>query len=105
MKFSELARGYERIRGAAREPERARLLAALFRAMDARTLEAAAHFTASELVKPELSERLGVGPGLIRSVVARLSGRAPEEGDDEVKRTGDMSEVVAANVGGRAGGK
>jgi DNA ligase 1 len=101
MKFSELARGYERVRRAAREPERARLLAALFRRMDARTLEAAAHFTASELVKPELSDRLGIGPGLIRAVLAELSGTEPAEIDEEVKRTGDMSEVVAAHVGGK----
>ena len=101
MKFSGLARGYERVRRAAREPERVRTLAALFRRMDAPTLEAAAHFTASELVKPELSDRLGIGPGLIRAVLAELSGTGPAEIDEEVKRTGDMSEVVAAFVKGK----
>src|SRR5437764_3433278 len=100
MKFSELASVYERIRGAASDPERVRLLAAVFRKADARTLEAAAHFTLSEIVDPQLSDRLGIGPGTLRSVLARMFRLEADEIDNEVKRTGDMSEVVAAHVRG-----
>ena len=50
--------------------ERVRLLAAVFRKADARTLEAAAHFTLSEVVDPQLSDRLGIGRELER--VAKL---------------------------------
>src|SRR5947209_12861714 len=100
MKFSELASVYERIRAAKNDPERVRLLAAVFRKADARTLEAAAHFTLSEVVDPQLSDRLGIGPGTIRSVLARMFRLEADEIDDEVKRTGDMSEVVAAHVRG-----
>ncbi|HWS56286.1 MAG TPA: ATP-dependent DNA ligase [Pyrinomonadaceae bacterium] len=100
MKFSELAEAYDRVSAARGEPERVRLLAELLRDADRKTLEAAAHFTLSEVVSPQLSDKLGVGPGAIRSVVAHLSGATAEEIDDEVKRTGDMSEVVAARVGG-----
>ena len=100
MKFSELASVYERIRAAKNDPERVRLLAAVFRKADARTLEAAAHFTLSEVVDPQLSDRLGIGPGTVRSVLARMFRLEAGEIDDEVKRTGDMSEVVAAHVRG-----
>src|SRR2546423_14509809 len=100
MKFSELASVYERIRGATSDPARVRLLAAAFRKADPRTLEAAAHFTLSEAVDPQLSDRLGIGPGTLRSVLARMFGLDAEEINDEVKRTGDMSEVVASHVGG-----
>jgi DNA ligase-1 len=100
MRFSELADTYERVRAAGSDPARVRLLAELFRAADRPTLEAAAHFTLSEVVSPQLSDKLGVGPGAIRAVLARLSGRTPEEIDEEVRRTGDMSEVVAAHVRG-----
>jgi len=100
MKFSELASVYERIREAKNDPERVRLLAAAFRKADPRTLEAAAHFTLSEVVDPQLSDRLGIGPGTLRSVLARMFRLEAGEIDDEVKRTGDMSEVVAAHVRG-----
>ena len=100
VKFSELAKTYERVREAGGDPARARLLAEMFRASDPRTLAAAAHFTLSEVVDPQLSDRLGIGPGTIRSVLSRLSGLDPAAIDDEVKRTGDMSEVVAAHVRG-----
>src|SRR5918911_1432985 len=100
MKFSELARTYERISEARSDPARVRLLADVFRKADARTLEAAAHFTLSEVVDPQLSDRLGIGPGTLRSVLARMFRLGTDEIDDEVKRTGDMSEVVAAHVGG-----
>src|SRR5438067_13055794 len=100
MKYSELVSVYERKRGAASVPERVSLLAAVFRKADARTLEAAAHFTLSEVVDPQLSDRLGIGPGTLRSVLARMFRLEAGEIDDEVKRTGDMSEVVAAHVRG-----
>jgi DNA ligase-1 len=100
VKFSELAKTYERIGAAKSDPERVRLLASLFRKSDARTLEAAAHFTLSEVVDPQLSDRLGIGPGTIRAVLARMFHLEPSDVDEEVKRTGDMSEVVAAHVGG-----
>ena len=100
VKFSELANTYERIRGAAGDPARVRALAELFRAADPRTLSAAAHFTLSEVVDPQLSDRLGVGPGTIRNVLSRLFDLDPSMIDEEVRRTGDMSEVVAAHVRG-----
>jgi DNA ligase 1 len=100
MKFSELARTYERISQARGDPARVRLLAELFRKADRATLEAAAHFTLSEVVDPQLSDRLSTGPGTIRAVLARMFHLEAAEIDDEVKRTGDMSEVVAARVRG-----
>jgi DNA ligase-1 len=96
MKFSELAETYERIGSAAGDPARVRLLAELFRRAEGSELGAAAHLTLGEVVDPRLSDKLGVGPGTIRSVLARLFSLAPAEIDEEVRRTGDMSEVVAA---------
>jgi len=101
VKFSELAGTYELIRQARSEQARVRLLADLFAGADARTLRAAAHFTLGEVVDPQLSDRLGIGPGTIRSVLARLFGLDPAEIDEEVRRTGDMSEVMAAHVRGK----
>src|SRR3712207_5424385 len=100
VKFSELANTYERISRAANDPARVRELAELFRGADARTLAAAAHFTLSEVVDPQLSDRLGVGPGTVRGVLARLFDLEPAQIDEEVRRTGDLSEVVAAHVRG-----
>ena len=100
VKFSELADTYERVSRAGNDPARVRALAELFRGADARTLPAAAHFTLSEVVDPQLSDRLGVGPGTVRNVLARLFDLEPAQIDEEVKRTGDMSEVVAAHVRG-----
>ncbi len=100
VRFSELADTYERVSRAGNDPARVRLLAELARGADGATLPAAAHFTLSEVVDPQLSDRLGVGPGTLRSVLARLYDLDPAEIDDEVKRTGDMSEVVAAHVRG-----
>ncbi|HYE14276.1 MAG TPA: ATP-dependent DNA ligase [Pyrinomonadaceae bacterium] len=99
MKFSALAKAYERVAAAAGEPARRRILADLFRKADAPTLEAAAHFTAGELVAPQSADELGIGPGTIGAVLSEMSGREAGEIDDEVRRTGDMSEVVAALVG------
>jgi DNA ligase-1 len=100
VKFSELAKIYERIGAAKNDPERVRLLAGVFGKADRATLEAAAHFTLSEVVDPQLSDKLGIGPGTIRSALARMFDLEAGEIDDEVKRTGDMSEVVAAHVRG-----
>jgi DNA ligase-1 len=100
VKFSELANTYERVGRAAGDPARVRLLAEMFRDADARTLAAAAHFTLGEVVDTRLSERLGIGPGTLRAVLARLYGLDAGAVDEEVKRTGDMSEVVAAHVRG-----
>ena len=100
MKFSELAKTYERIGAAKNDPARVSLLAALFGKADRATLEAAAHFTLSEVVDPQLSDKLGTGPGTIRSVLARMFELDSADIDEEVKRTGDMSEVVAAHVRG-----
>src|SRR5436305_12579737 len=100
MKFSEHASVYERIGAAKNDPERVRLLARVFRKADRPTLEAAAHFTLSEVVDPQLSDKLGIGPGTIRAVLARMFDLEADEIDNEVKRTGDMSEVVAAHVRG-----
>jgi DNA ligase-1 len=102
VKFSELANTYERVSRAGGDPARVRLLAELFRDADPHTLSAAAHFTLSEVVDPQLSDRLGIGPGTLRSVLARLYDLDPADVDEEVKRTGDMSEVVAAHVRGPA---
>ncbi|HEY0006054.1 MAG TPA: ATP-dependent DNA ligase [Pyrinomonadaceae bacterium] len=100
MKFSELARTYDKISSAGSEPKRIRLLADLFRRCDKRTLEAAAHLTASEPVAPQLSDRLGIGPGTIRAALVQATGLEPAEIDERVKETGDMSEVVARIVKG-----
>ncbi|HYP54439.1 MAG TPA: ATP-dependent DNA ligase [Pyrinomonadaceae bacterium] len=102
MKFSELAGVYERVRQAKGEPQRAALLAGVFRDLDAKTLEAAAHFTASEVVDPRLNDKLGVGPGTIRAALSAISGTPEGEIDDLVKETGDMSEVAARLARGRA---
>src|SRR5918912_4546909 len=101
MKFSALARVYERISEAGSAPARVRLLADVFRKADRATLYPAAHFTLSEVVDPQLSDRLGVGPGTIRAVLARMFHLDAGEIEDEVKRTGDMSAVVAAHVRGK----
>jgi DNA ligase-1 len=100
MKFSELAQIYDRIEKAKREPERVRLLSALFRRADREELKAIAHFTASEAVDPQLSDQFGTGPGTIRSAIALISGRETAEIDDEVRHSGDMSEVVALHARG-----
>ena len=101
MKFSELAKGYERIGAAANDPARVRLLADLFRRAEGPELAAAAHLTLGEVVDPRLSDKLGVGPGAVRAVLSRMFSLEAADIDDEVRRTGDMSEVVAAHVGGR----
>jgi DNA ligase-1 len=100
MKLSELARLYDRISAAGSEPQRRKLLADALRRADAQTIRPLAHFTAGEAVLPQFSDRLGAGPGAIRDALARLTGRDPAEIEEEVKRTGDAGEVVAAALRG-----
>ncbi|HEX8181708.1 MAG TPA: ATP-dependent DNA ligase [Pyrinomonadaceae bacterium] len=101
MKLSALAKTYDRIAAAAREPERVKLLAQMFKRADQPTLYAAAHFTLGEVVAPQYSDQLGIGPGTLRAALAAASGRTPEAIDEEVKETGDMSAVVAKYARGR----
>ena len=101
MKLSALARVYDRIAAATRDPERARLLAAVFKRADRPTLYAAAHLTLGEVVEPQYSDQLGTGPATIRAALANATGRTSEALDEEVKETGDMSAVVARYVKGR----
>jgi DNA ligase-1 len=101
MKFSRLAQVYDRIAEARNDSQRVSILSDLFRKADKKTLEAIAHFTASEIVDPQLSDKLGIGPGMIRAAVARIAGVEESEIEDEVKRTGDMSEIVAEHARGR----
>ena len=96
MKFSELARAYDRISDARSEPQKVELLAELLRQADEQTLKALAHFTLGEVADPQISDRLGIGPGTIREALARISGKTADEIDAAVKQSGDMSEVVAA---------
>ncbi|HLL75718.1 MAG TPA: ATP-dependent DNA ligase [Pyrinomonadaceae bacterium] len=100
MKLSELARVYDHVSAAGSDPKRIGLLAELLRGARGRTLEAVAHLTLGELVAPQVSDKLNVGPGAIRDALARLSGRGAEEIERETRRTGDLGEVVAANVEG-----
>lgn len=101
MKLSALARAYDQIQEAANEPARRKILSGIFRRADQRTLEAIAHFTAGELVLPQLSDKLGIGPATVRTALAAASGKDESAVDDEVKQTGDMSEVVAEIVRGK----
>jgi DNA ligase-1 len=101
MKLSALARVYERVGGAGGDPKRVRLLAELFRGADKETLAAAAHFTLGEIVNPQLSDKLGVGPQTIRDAAAALAGVGPEEIARDLKASGDLGETVARFVRGR----
>jgi DNA ligase-1 len=101
MKLSALARVYDEVSKARSDPQRVRLLAEVFRRADKQTLEAAAHFTASEVVAPQLTDKLGVGPRTVRAAVAALSRQTDEEIEGEIKRTGDVSDLVARFVKGR----
>lgn len=94
MKFSKLAQVYDRIQQTSGEPQKSKLLAKLISGADAKTLEAIVHFTAGEPVDPQMTDRLGIGPGTIRAALTAVSGKAESRIDDEVKRAGDLSEVV-----------
>jgi DNA ligase-1 len=100
MKFSKLAQTYDRIQQTSGEPQKSRLLAGLMRSADAKTLEAIVHFTAGEPVDPQMTDRLGIGPGTIRAALVAVSGKAENKIDEEVRQTGDLSEVVFQHADG-----
>jgi DNA ligase 1 len=100
MKFSKLAEIYDRILHAGSEAKRVSILADLFSGLDQKTLRAAAHITAGEVIDPQLSDRLGIGPGTIRTALAADSGKEAGEIEKRIKETGDLSEVVAELTGG-----
>ena len=101
MKFSELADVYEEISRAGNDAKRVGLLSEAFGRADGPTLRAMAHFSLSELVQPEYSDRLSIGPATIRDQIARLAGKDISEIDDEVRETGDMSLVAAEYADGK----
>lgn len=101
MRFSELAQVYDLVQEAKGEPARIRILAELLRNADHRTLAPLVHLTASEVVDPQLSDRLGIGPGMIRAALTSVSGEEESTIDEQVKQTGDMSLVVMRLVKGR----
>ena len=101
MKFSELADIYDQISKARNDASRVKLLSTAFSEADPNSLQAIAHFSFGELVTPELSGQLGIGPGAIRKQIAELADKDVETIDDEVRETGDMSEVAARYANGR----
>lgn len=101
MKLSKLSKIYDRLQQSKNEPARVEILADLFARADGKTLEALAHLTVGEVVDPQLTDELGIGPGRIRAALSEVSGKAEEEIDERVKQTGDMSEVVAEFAKGR----
>ena len=96
MKFSELSRVYDRLARAENESKRTKILSELFQAADKQTLGAIAHFTLGEVVEPQYSENLGIGPATIRSALSELSKKSIDEIDAEVRESGDISSVVAS---------
>lgn len=101
MRFSELADVYDEISRAGSDAKRVKLLADAFMRADDATLRAGAHFSMSELVRPELSDRLGIGPATIREQIANVAKTERAEIDDRVRETGDMSLVVAEHADGK----
>ena len=65
MKFSALARTYDRVAAAPREPERAKLLAQVCKRADRPTLYAVAHFTLGDLAAVQART-----PGLVAILTA-----------------------------------
>jgi DNA ligase 1 len=100
MRFSELARIYDEISRAGIDARRVELLAEIFKNADEKDLPAIAHFTLGELVAPELSDRLAIGPAAVKEQIAALSGKDLPEIEEEIRATGDLSEVVAVHAGG-----
>jgi DNA ligase-1 len=100
MRFSKLAQTYDRISRASGDAGKVPLLSSLLKQSDTKTLEALAHFTVGEVVDPQLTDDLGIGPGNIRNAIARLSGKDPAEIEDEIRDSGDLGEVAAAYVNG-----
>ena len=101
MKFSELANTYDQIAEARNDAARVKLLSDAFKRADRKSLAAIAHFSFGELVPPELNGRLGIGPGAIRKQIAELARKDTSKIDDEVRETGDMSEIAARYADGR----
>jgi len=101
MKFSELANVYDEISTARNDAMRVRPLVDTFQNAKGETLKAIAHFTFGELVPPELNGQLGIGPGAIRKQIAEIADKHVSEIDDEVRETGDMSEVAARYADGK----
>jgi len=101
MKFSELAEIYDQVSSAGNDAKRVQFLADLFKRADDETLASIAHFSLSELVRPELSDRLAIGPATIREQIALIARKDAAEIDDEVRQTGDMSEVAARYANGK----
>jgi DNA ligase-1 len=101
MKFSELSAVYDQISQAKNNVTRVKLLAGVFKDADEETLRAAAHFSLAELIDPVLSDRLAIGPATIRDQIATLAKKDPAEIEEEVRQTGDMSEVAAAYANGK----
>ncbi len=100
MKFSELADVYDRISTAGSDAKRVELLAETFLHAAEEDLAPIAHFSFGELVPPECSDRLGIGPAAIRDQVAAIAGKSSDEIDEEVREAGDMSTVAAAYANG-----
>ena len=100
MKFSELADIYDQIAQARNDATRVKILSATFKNADAKSLPAIAHFSFGELVPPELNGQLGIGPGAIRKEIAELSNKDVRDIDNEVRDTGDMSEIAARYADG-----
>ena len=102
MKFSQLADVYHQISQAGNDAARVKLLAGVFEsAASDTTISAIAHFSLSELVRPEQSDRLAIGPATIREQISELSGKDVGEIDDEVRQSGDMSEIAARHTNGK----
>lgn len=101
MKFSELANTYDQIAEARNDAARVKLLSDAFKRADRKSLAAIAHFSIGELVPPELNGQLGIGPGAIRKRIAELARKDTSKIDDEVRETGDMSEIAARYADGR----
>jgi len=101
VKFSELANIYDGISKAGSDGKRVKLLSDAFKHADNATLLAMAHFSFGELVPPEHSGDLGIGPGAIRNQIAELANKDPDKIEDEVRKTGDMSEIAARYADGR----
>src|SRR5438128_751138 len=94
MKLSELATAYDRLARAGSDPERARILAEVLRNADTASLPVIPRLTLGEIVKPELSDMLGIGPATVRSVLSELTGKSPSEISGEVRRSGDLSLIA-----------
>jgi DNA ligase-1 len=100
MKFSQLAAVYDEISKARNDSARIKLLSDTFKGVGGETLQAVTHFSYGELVPPENSGKLGIGPGAIRQQIAELANKDSAEIDDEVRETGDMSLVAAQYADG-----